>query len=97
MYLELRITHLNIDMNIRMGMVVSCAKFVNGRPNQHKISNNMIYSILSKIDDLNVFTSDWVIRTLLCVLNDFELSGIWLSQTIPYFLLNICSTVIIYA
>ena len=47
--------------------------------NQNKISN-MIYSILYKLHDLEIFKSDWI-STVRSILNA---SGIWLSQTIPF-------------
>ena len=54
-YRELGVTPLSIDVSIRM--VVYWTKLVSS--NQNKISN-MIYSILYKLHDLEIFKSDWI-------------------------------------
>ena len=67
-----------LDVNIRM--VVYWEIFVSS--NQNTISN-MIYSILYKLQDLDIFKSDWI-STVRSILNDFGFSRIWLSQTAPF-------------
>ena len=69
-YRELGVTPLSIHVNIRM--VVYLAKLVSS--NQNKISN-MIYSILYKLHDLEIFKSDWISTTI----NDSGFSSIWFS------------------
>ena len=54
-YGEFGVTPLSINVNIRM--VVYWGKLVSS--NQNKISN-MIYSILYKLHDSQIFRSDWI-------------------------------------
>ena len=61
---------ISIDISIRMS--VYWAKLVSS--NQNKISN-MIYSILYKLHDLEIFKSDWI-NTVRSILNDSGFSGI---------------------
>ena len=42
----------------------------------------MIYSILYKLHDWEIFKPDWI-NTMRSILNDSGFSGIWLFQTIP--------------
>ena len=77
-YEELGVTPLSIAVSIRM--VVYWAKLVSS--NQNKISN-MIYSIVYKLHDLEIFKSDWI-NTVRSILNESGFSGIWLSQTMPF-------------
>ena len=69
-YGELCVTPLSIDVSIRM--VVYWAKLVSS--NQNKISN-MIYSILYKLHNLEIYKSDWI-NTVRSILNDSGYSGI---------------------
>jgi len=77
-YGELGVMPVNIDVKTRM--IVYWAKLICG--NQGKISN-LIYSLLYKLDQLNIFKSDWI-HTIKSILNNSGFSGIWLSQSIPH-------------
>ena len=76
-YGELVITPLDIDIKARM--IVYWAKLVN--EDQSKILH-MIYTLLYKLDEFNIFTSNWL-SSIRCTLNDSGFSGIWLAQSLP--------------
>ena len=44
----------------------------------------MIYFIIYRLHDLEIFKSDWM-TTVQSILNDSGFSGTWLSQTIHFF------------
>ena len=76
-YGELGITPLDIDIKARM--IAYWAKLVN--EDQSKISH-MIYTLLYKLDEFNIFKSNWL-SSIRCTLNDSGFPGIWLAQYLP--------------
>ena len=76
-YGELGITPLDIDIKARM--IVYWAKLVN--EDQSEMSH-MIYSLLYKLDEFNIFKSNWL-SSIRCTLNDSGFPGIWLAQSLP--------------
>ena len=76
-YGELGATPLDVDIKSRL--LTYWARLCLG--DQHKMSS-MVYSLLYKLDEKNIFESEWI-RTVKTTLNNCGFSGFWLNQTLP--------------